>query len=138
MEDKFKNIKEGDVLYIHKGVRYAWSSREYFFVPFKVAKTTPKQFFGDNGMRFSKKDGSAIGDSGRCFYKGDNYYGYSTSEKVSDETKKMQDFIKKINLEKRINDIAESIKIILNSELQLEELYEISKQLEIISEKIKK
>ena len=90
---KFENIKEGDTVYSHRGVRYGFNSNRYFYVPVKVIKTTKTQFTCENNKRYQKDSGREIGG------------GYSDrvsigSKEVFDQRHEMKNFIfrvKKIN-----------------------------------------
>lgn len=60
--NKFENIKVGDTVYLHRGVRYGFNSDRWFYVPVEVTKTTATQFTcGSNNRRYQKDGGRQIG-----------------------------------------------------------------------------
>lgn len=91
--NKFENIKVGDTVYLHRGVRYGFNSDRWFYIPIEVIKTTKTQFTCNNTRRYQKDGGREIGG---------NYHNRVDikSEEVFDQTNEMVKFevqVKKAN-----------------------------------------
>lgn len=102
---KFENVKEGDTVYVHQGVRYGFNSEKYFWIPMKVVKTTKTQFTCENDKRYQKDNGREIGGN----------YGDrvdAKSEDVFDQRKELLEFKAKVKtITKATNAIWELDKI---------------------------
>ena len=88
--NNFENIRVGDIVYAHKGVRYGFNNNKYFYVQVQVTRVTKTQFTCENDKRYKKDSGREIGGS----------YGDRVemrSMEVFDQTKEMNDFIRQMN-----------------------------------------
>lgn len=124
--DKFKDIKEGDVIYTSIGVIYgsSWKQRSRnFLLPEIVERTTKTQFLTRDGSRYRKDNGRAVGNTNTAYRLGETAW----REEVKDETKEYNDFKIKIKLEKGIINTLESVKIGYNSNLSIEDLTKLDK-----------
>jgi len=134
---KFEKVKVGDIVFVQIGVSYGWNNCETFFVPRKVARTTKTQFITEQNERF-RKDGRGLGDSkySNVYIKGEKPCYYS-EKIVVDETKEMNEFISKLNLERNIKKDLEKLKLNYNSDLSTGELSEIECKLKEINKLLK-
>lgn len=82
---KFENVKEGDIIYVRKGVPYGFNSARYFYIPVKVTKTTKTQFTCEDSKRYKKDSGFEIGG-------GYSDRAYNESEDVFDQRKELLEF----------------------------------------------
>jgi hypothetical protein len=128
---KFDDIKVGDIVFTEEKVSYGWNYSENFWLPRKVERVTKTQFVIEGGDRF-KKNGSKMGTYGVwAKFEGDNY-GFSDSNKVSDQREEMDAFKRKIQAERNINNIIANIKVEANSDFDLKTLNTILASLEAV------
>lgn len=127
---KFENVKVGDTVFIEESINYRIYRSKKFFIPKKVVRVTKTQFVLVNGDKY-KKDGLNVGGKVRAYHEGVNNNGYGTSRyfTVSDQTKEMQEFKLKLNLEHKISNLLSIMKIKQNSKFEISELEEILKTL---------
>lgn len=104
---KFKDLKQGDTVYTHAGIRIGWSAQLRFWLPKQVAKVTPKRFAVGRRI-YRKEDGLEIGGTARACLLGDSI---SSNEVVTDQTQEHTLFIAKLNTLRGINDLVEDLKI---------------------------
>lgn len=128
--EKFKDTKEGDVVFIGNDVSLGFHTCKTFYCPIKVIKTTATQLTIENGERYNRNGRKIGGNYGDHIYLlGEKIHFGGV---VNDQTKEKQLFIKKINTEREIKNIIESIKFAYDSKLSAEQLEETkSKLLEI-------
>jgi hypothetical protein len=118
---KFENTKVGDTVYVLEDVTLGWNNAREFFVPKLVTKTTATQITIEGDKKYNR-DGRRVGGHGygdNIFYEGENsfYKGVAI-----DQTKEMKEFKIKLNKEQLIQRDIESLKIVLDSKLTIEEL----------------
>jgi len=129
---KFENIKVGDEIFIVESVRYGWNSSESFFIPKEVVKVTKTQFVIDGNLRFNKKNGWGHGNNNAAHLKDDK--DRYTSNIVCDESEKLLNFKRKLNLESVIQDRISKLKLSYNSKLNIDELSNLKTKIIEISE----
>ena len=138
---KFENIKVNDVVYINNPVTYGYRQGQSFFVPVKVIRVTDKQFVTEGDRRFKKQYGDEIGvrSCGYAYNLNDLSYEYSLiGETVTDQTKERENFVQRLELEKKVNKMFENLALAPNSGVSTESLLEIKIKLNEIDELIKK
>jgi hypothetical protein len=100
---KFKDIKEGDTVYIEETVRYGYHRGQSFFVPVKVIKTTKTQFTVEDGYRFMKENGKGIKDlCGNAYFLGDQV---RYKEFVTDQSKECNALKEKLKVVSGLNTL---------------------------------
>ena len=136
---KFENIKVNDVVYINKPVIYGYRQQQPFFVPVKVIRVTDKQFVTEGDLRFKKQSGEQIGNHYNAYNLNDktNRFGFN-GETVTDQTKERENFVQRLELEKKVNKMFENLALAPNSGVSTESLLEIKIKLNEIDELIKK
>jgi ribosomal protein S24E len=128
---KFQDIKVGDEVFVGNSIRYGWNLGEEFFIPEKVVRVTKTQFSTVSGRRFKKEYGQQIGSGtygANAYMEGDKKSHWS-DDVIYDQTKEMEEFKKKISLERDVIQTLADINPSLNSGLSLKELAEIKKSL---------
>lgn len=119
---KFKDIKVGDNVLINDYIITGWHDKHYFFVNKLVEKTTPKQFVVD-GNRYRKIDGKLIDKYSYEVYariEGEFYNG----KEIKNQQHEMDEFIKRVNIAKKINLLKKDIHISHESK-NLEKILEL-------------
>ena len=124
-QDKFKDIKAGDIVYVVRTIRYSWNGIKRFYIPATVERTTKTQFIIKGGDRYKKDSGMLIGGEhyANAHYLGGKISRYSDTE-ITDQTKERDEFVK----------IANAVSAINNTEIKV---HVESKNLVLIHEKIK-
>ena len=117
-QDKFKDIKAGDVVYIVESVRYRFSGVKRFYVPRIVERTTKTQLIVKGGNRYKKDHGRGIGgEHFECaYYLGDKISQYS-DDVVTNQLEERNDFVKKVNLVRLINSRIKKIEVKIDDDI---------------------
>ena len=134
---KFENVQVGDTVFTEKQVSYEWNSAETFYVPEKVTRVTKTQFAVESGDRY-KKEGNKIDDSWtKAYFKGDDAGYFGRKKIVDDQTSEMIEFKRKLEVERKFNNLIEKISIPRNSNFNANELNDMITDLEKIQTLIK-
>ncbi len=107
---KFKDIKEGDTVYLKTTILFDWNKGTSFWLPYKVERTTPKQFIVD-GDKYRKEDGGKVASryNGKARKLGETL-GYC-EKSVTDQTEECKLFREKIDMFCYIRDTLKEIKV---------------------------
>lgn len=133
---KFENVKVGDMVFVEETVKNGFHGGESFYIPRRVTKESPTQFWvGD--YRYFKKDGKRIGVYGEyAWQEGGNPIGWR-NETVTDQTAEMEAFKQKIAIQMQLRRKLEGLKLDRNSEKSLDEMNEILALVEQLETKLK-